>query len=237
MYLILVVNSIKLVWNEFFNIIVLDLWYVFEDGGKYVYFFENFQVKDGKVFFYQLSVVGNLKFFLVLIVLVLKCIGDFKFDDLVLNDVVMMECVLVYLFIYMDNFVKKKMIIVVLFMYYNQVFYVIIVVENVIFFFKVEDQVSWYFVGEKGELLVFVVWVYVGGKVGWQVKQYLLKGELENEMILSVIGISFFGYNRIGFGICGSVVIDFLYVVENGMLVYYKDFFYFGGIEIIVVGI
>lgn len=236
MHLTLVANSTKSVWNESFNTIVPDLWFVSEDGGKYAYFFENFNVKDGKVSFHQLSIAGNLKFPSVAIAPALKRIGNFKPEDLVLNDVVTTERALVYLFSHTDNSAKKKTTIAISFTHHNQVPYAIIVAENVTSSSKVEDQVSWYLAGEKGESLIFAARVHAGGKAGWQIKQYSPKGELENEMTLSATGTNLAGHNRTGFGTRGSAVIDPPHVVENGTLVYHKDRFYLGGIEASATG-
>ena len=51
----------KSAWQQVYNPMARETYFISEDGGKYAYFLENLELNDGKVFVHQLSAAGNIK--------------------------------------------------------------------------------------------------------------------------------------------------------------------------------
>lgn len=231
-HITLVAGNGKSEWNEDFNPSGKEYYYISEDGGRYAYFLENLELKNGKITFHQLNIAGNVKLNNVSFTSALKKIGDFAPDDLTLLDIVTSEKALIYLFTHTNNGTKKKSTIAVTMTHNNFLTYATLVAENVTGSAKVEDQVSWYMAGETGDAIVYAARVHAGKDAGWKVKQFTPKGELQKEFSMQASGVNFVEHERVGFGTRGSALLNRVEPQEKGTLLINNGVFYVGGIEV-----
>lgn len=227
----LIASEGKTTFQQVMNPMDENVYYLSEDGGKYSYFLEDVEIKNGKVFLHQLSVAGGIKTQNVAFAAPLKRIGTMQIDDMKLVDIITTEKALIWLFTYEDKTAKKLMTIAVCMTHNNFNTYAAIVSENVLGSSKIEDQISWYVAGENGENIVFAARNHAGKDAGWKVKELSPKGVILNEQVIQNQGLKFAAHNRVGFGRRGSALIKRVEPIENGTLIVYNNTYYVGGIE------
>lgn len=231
-YLTLVGQDGKSVWNENFSPNVKEYYFISEDGGKYAYFLEHLDLKSSKISFHQLTNTGNVKTNTVSFATALKKIGDFPSDELTVLDIVTSDKALIYLFSHTDKSSKKKSTIAVTMTHNNFLVYATLVAQNVTSTNKVEDQVSWYMAGESGESIVYAARTHAGKDAGWLVKQFSPKGDLQKEFTIKANTLNFAEHARVGFGTRGSALLKRVEPLEKGTLVVNNGTFYVGGVEV-----
>jgi len=219
-------------WQQAFNPLGKEFYFIAEDGGKYAYFLNNFEFKDSKITFHQLTINGNVKSQSVSVLTILKRLGNFSLDDLVLTDIVTTEKALVYMLTNTDKATNKKTTIALTMTHHNLVPYAAIIAENISASSKIEDQVSWYVAGEKGESIIYAARTRAGKNAGWLVKQFTSKGEYESETTVQSAGLTFADHSRVGFGTRGSAFLKVVEPKEQGTLVYANGGYYVAGIEL-----
>jgi len=230
-HLTMVAENATSTWQQAFNPIGKEFYFIAEDGGKYAYFLNNFEIKDNKISFHQLTVNGNVKTQSVAILSVLKRLGSFSPENLTLTDIVTTEKALVYMLTHTDKSTNKKTTIALTMTHHNLVVYAAIIAENITASAKIEDQVSWYVAGEKGESIIYAARTRSGKNAGWLVKQFTAKGEYESELTVQSAGLTFADNTRVGFGTRGSAWLKVPEPKEQGTLVYANGNYYVAGIE------
>ena len=219
----------KSAWQQVYNPMAKETYFISEDGGKYAYFLENLELKDNKVFVHQLSAAGNIKVMNLNFQNPIKQLGGFSPSDLYLTDIITTEKSLLWMFKHRDK--EKLTTIAVSMTHHNFNLYAFIVSENVISSSKIEDQISWYVAGEKGENILFAARLHAGKEAGWKVKEYSPKGVLISEQVLEQKGTNFSAHARVGFGRRGSALLKRSEPNEKGTLVFANGAYYVGGIE------
>ncbi|WP_343635118.1 hypothetical protein [Fluviicola sp.] len=219
----------KSAWQQVYNPMAKETYFISEDGGKYAYFLENLELKDNKVFIHQLSAAGNIKVMNLTFLAPLKRLGDFSPSDLYLTDIITTEKALLWIFKHRDK--EKLTTIAVSMTHHNFNMYAFVVSENVISSTKIEDQISWYVAGEKGENILFAARLHAGKEAGWKVKEYNPKGVMVSEQVLEQRGTNFMAHARVGFGRRGSALLKRSEPNEKGTLVFANGAYYVGGIE------
>lgn len=219
----------KSAWQQVYNPMAKETYFISEDGGKYAYFLENLELKDNKVFIHQLSAAGNIKVMNLNFLSPLKQLGGFSPSDLYLTDIITTEKALLWMFKHRDK--EKLTTIAVSMTHHNFNMYAFIVSENVISSSKIEDQISWYVAGEKGENILFAARLHAGKEAGWKVKEYNPKGVMVSEQVLEQRGTNFIAHTRVGFGRRGSALLKRSEPNEKGTLVFANGAYYVGGIE------
>jgi hypothetical protein len=219
----------KSTWQQVYNPMSKETYFISEDGGKYAYFLENLELKDNKVFIHQLSAAGNIKVMNLNFLPVLKRLGSFSPSDLYLTDIITTEKALLWMFKHRDK--EKLTTIAVSMTHHNFNMYAFVVSENVISSSKIEDQISWYIAGEKDENILFAARLHAGKEAGWRVKEYNPKGVMVSETVLEQIGTNFIAHTRVGFGRRGSALLKRSEPNEKGTLVFANGAYFVGGIE------
>lgn len=219
----------KSTWQQVYNPMAKETYFISEDGGKYAYFLENLELKDNKVFIHQLSAAGNIKVMNLNFLPILKRIGSFSPSDLYLTDIITTEKALLWLFKHRDK--EKLTTIAVSMTHHNFNMYAFIVSENVISSSKIEDQISWYVAGEKGENILFAARLHAGKEAGWKVKEYNPKGVMVSERVLEQRKTNFIAHTRVGFGRRGSALLKRSEPNEKGTLVFANGEYFVGGVE------
>lgn len=228
--LTMVSGDSKSEWQQVYNPMAKETFFISEDGGKYAYFLENLELKDNKVFIHQLSAAGNIKVMNVNFLAPIKRLGGFSPSDLYLTDIITTEKALLWMFRHRDK--EKLTTIAVSMTHHNFNMYAFIVSENVISSSKIEDQISWYIAGEKGENILFAARLHAGKEAGWRVKEYNPKGQMVGEQVLEQRGTNFIAHTRVGFGRRGSALLKRSEPNEKGTLVFANGAYYVGGIEL-----
>ncbi len=219
----------KSAWQQVYNPMAKETFFISEDGGKYAYFLENLELKDNKVFIHQLSAAGNIKVMNLTFLTPLKRLGSFSPSDLYLTDIITTEKALLWIFKHRDK--EKLTTIAVSMTHHNFNMYAFVVSENVISSSKIEDQISWYVAGEKGENILFAARLHAGKEAGWKVKEFNPKGIMVSEQVLEQKGTSFIAHTRVGFGRRGSALLKRSEPNEKGTLVFANGAYYVGGLE------
>jgi hypothetical protein len=218
----------KSAWQQVYNPMAKETFFISEDGGKYAYFLENLELKDNKVFIHQLSSAGNIKVMNLSFLSPIKSLG-FSASDLYLTDIITTEKALLWIFKHRDK--EKLTTIAVSMTHHNFNMYAYVVSENVISSSKIEDQISWYVAGEKGENILFAARLHAGKEAGWRVKEYNPKGVMVAETVLEQKGTNFVAHARVGFGRRGSALLKRSEPNEKGTLVVANGEYFVGGIE------
>lgn len=216
-------------WQQVYNPMAKETFFISEDGGKYAYFLENLELKDNKVFIHQLSAAGNIKVMNLNFLPSLKRLGGFSPSDLYLTDIITTEKALLWMFRHRDK--EKLTTIAVSMTHHNFNLYAFVVSENVISSSRIEDQISWYVAGEKGENILFAARLHAGKEAGWRVKEYNPKGVMVSESVLEQRKTNFLAHARVGFGRRGSALLKRSEPNEKGTLVFAKGEYFVGGIE------
>lgn len=126
---------------------------------------------------------------------------------------------------------EKLTTIAVSMTHHNFNMYAFVVSENVISSSKIEDQISWYIAGEKGENIIFAARLHAGKEAGWKVKEFNPKGVMVSEQVLEQAGTNFIAHSRVGFGRRGSALLKRSEPNEKGTLLFADGAYYVGGIE------
>jgi hypothetical protein len=126
---------------------------------------------------------------------------------------------------------EKLTTIAVSMTHHNFNMYAYVVSENVISSSRIEDQISWYVAGEKGENILFAARLHAGKEAGWRVKEYNPKGVMIAETVLEQKGTNFIAHARVGFGRRGSALLKRSEPNEKGTLVVANGEYFVGGIE------
>ena len=132
----------KPMWQQGINPMVKEPYFISEDGGKYAYFLENLEPKDGKLFLHQLTPTGNVRTQNLNFLAAIKRLGDFQVNDLETVDIVTTEKALVWLFRYTDKSAEKLYTIAVSMTHHNFTLFAYLVAENVVSKSKVENQIA-----------------------------------------------------------------------------------------------
>lgn len=230
-HMTLVGTDMKSAWQQSFNPLSENYYYIADDGGRYAYFLNDLELKDGKISFNQLNVSGNIRTQAVGVITLIRKLGDFQLSDLTVTDIVSTEKALVYTLIHSDKATDTRTTIAVTMTHHNLSPYASIVATNKIGSSKPEDQVSWYVAGQEGESIIFAARIHDGKSAGWATKQFSPKGVLESESELKFPEQKFVSHYRSGFGPKGNTMLQEIQPREAGTLVYCKGKFYVGGIE------
>ncbi len=228
--LTMVSGDSKSAWQQVYNPIAKETYFISEDGGKYAYFLENLELKDNKVFVHQLSAAGNIKVMNLNFLTPLKRLGAYSPSDLYLTDIITTQKALIWMFRHREK--EKLTTIAVSMTHHNFNMYAFIVSENVISTSKIEDQISWYMAGEKGENILFAARLHAGKEAGWKVKEFNPKGIQVSETVLEQKGTNFLAHSRVGFGRRGSALLKRSEPNEKGTLVFANDAYFVGGLEL-----
>lgn len=227
----LLANEGKSTWQQVMNPIGNETFFLSEDGGKYAYFLENLELNNGKVFIHQVSAAGNIKVMNLSFASEFKRLGGINYNDVKLVDIVTTDKALVWLFTYSEKAKNKITTISVSMTHHNFNLYASIVSENVSSSSKIEDQISWYVAGEKGENIIYAARSHASKDAGWKIKEISPKGVLVNEQNLGSEGLKYATHTRVGFGRRGSALLKRTEPDEKGSLVYSNGNFYVGGVE------
>lgn len=222
----------KSTWEQVFNPMVDEVFYIAEEGGKYVYFLESLEPKSGKIFFHQVSIAGNVKSTNTVFKPALDKLGKYNLEDMTVVDILNTDKSLVYLFRHENKEKKTYSTIAVSMTHHNFLCYATVISENVAASSKIEDMVSWYVAGENAENIVYAARTHASKGSGWNVKEVTPKGVEVNSFTISNKGLNFIEHSRVGFGRRGSALLNRVEPLEKGTLIYANGHYYVTGVEV-----
>jgi hypothetical protein len=111
------------IWQESFNPTGKEYHYISGENARYVYFLDQLELKEGKIFFHQISSAGNIKSSSALIGQAIKKIDNILFADLVPIDVFTTDKALVFTYRLHDKKEKKYTDYMVTMTHHNMVLY------------------------------------------------------------------------------------------------------------------
>jgi hypothetical protein len=228
--LIMVSDQGKSAWQQVYNPMSQEPYFIAEDGGKYAYFLENLELKENKVYMHQLSSAGNIKVMNLNFISSFKQLGSFDLSKMYLTDIITTSKALVWTFTYRDK--ERYTTIAVSMTHHNFTPYAYIVSELPASSTKVEDQVSWYLAGENGDNIVYAARLHAGKSAGWLVKEFDPKGKQVSSVELEQKGTNFIAHSRVGFGRRGSALLKRSEPNEKGTLLVANGNYYVGGVEL-----
>lgn len=221
----------KTIWQQVLNPMVKEPYFIAEDGGKYAYFLESLEPKNGKLFLHQLSAAGNIKTQNLNFLATVKKLGNFPVDELQTVDIITTEKALIWLFRYTDKSADKLYTIAVSMTHHNFTLFGYIVAENVTAKSKIENQIAWYICGEKQDNVVYAARIHAGKEAGWKIKEFSPKGVEVSTEVLDQKGTNFMAHDRVGFGRRGSALLGRVEPAEKGTLIYADGKYFVGGVE------
>jgi hypothetical protein len=111
------------VWQESFNPTGKEYHFISGENARYVYFLDQLELKEGKIFYHQISSAGNIKSSSALIGQTIKKIDNILFADLVPIDVFTTDKALVFTYRLHDKKEKKYTDYMVTMTHHNMVLY------------------------------------------------------------------------------------------------------------------
>lgn len=219
------------VWQESFNPTGKEYYYIHSENARYVYFLEQLQPAEGKIFFSQVNSAGNVKSSSALLTTSIKKLGDYDINLLKMIDVFTTDKALVFLMRYQDKKEKRFTDFLVTMTHHNLLVYACILGQTPETNLKEPEKHGfWTYAGNQGENIVFYVRDNLDKKSGFTVQTFNPKGEkLESRFIEAPAH----GFDLLPSGSFGTTGRFYLNTAEvsNGQLHTINGKFYFCGIR------
>lgn len=216
--LTLVNEQQRSVWDQKFNPKTDDFYYISSDNARYVYFLDNLELQDGKVYFSQLNSAGNIKSTNVSIISAVKKLKNISSDDLDLVNVVVTDKALVHHFRYTDKTSKSVVEFATFITHHNFLCYAVELGTIPLANFKDENVGYWDYIGFTGDEVFFATRDVIGKKKGWAVKSYSSKGSELSNQFLEAPNTDLIPVENIGFGATGKHYLKTEKTTDRGLL-------------------
>ena len=166
------------IWDQKFNPKGEEFYYLASENARYVYFLDNLELNNGKVYFSQLNSAGNVKTTSVALGSTVKPLGVTDYNDLELVNVVVTDKALIHHFRYVDKKAKAIKEIATFITHHNFRPYAVELgsVKNADL--KNDDIGQWYYIGFTGDQIYFAARDLQSKKKGWSVKEFTSKAKL-----------------------------------------------------------
>ncbi len=200
------------VWQESFNPSGKEYHFISGENARYVYFLDDLQLKDGKIFYHQISSAGNIKSSSAQIGQAIKKIDNILFADLVPIDVLTTDKALVFTYRLHDKKEKKFTDYMVTMTHHNMVLYATKIGSIT------EDQIKdpkysyWTYAGFNEDKIYFSTRDVQDKKSGWSVQTISSKAAFVESRFIADPKESFETTNWGAWGMSGA------YYLEKGEL-------------------
>lgn len=228
--LTLVGDQTSSIWDESFTPRDDEFFYISSENARYVYFLDDLELDNGKVYFTQLNEAGNKKTKNVSLVSTFRNLGVDDFNDLELINIVVTDKALVHHFRYEDK--KEKVIreYATFITHHNLLPYGAEIGSIPMDDLKKEDVGNWEYIGFTDDKICFAARSVSDKKKGWSVAEYTSKGVLKSTTFLEAPE-DYLMVENIGFGTTGKHYLKSGYSSEKGLVCYINDKFYMVGGE------
>lgn len=216
--LTLVTDTKTSVWDQKFNPKSEEFYYIASENARYVYFLDNLNLEDGKVYFSQLNSAGNIKSTSVAVGAAVKKIKNIDYNDLELINVVVTDKALVHHFRYEDKSTKSVVEFATFITHHNFLCYAVELAAIPKANFKDENIGLWDYIGFTGDEIFFAARDVIGKKKGWSVKSFSSKGKEMSNMFIDAPDHELISVENIGFGTTGKHYLKTDKMNDRGLL-------------------
>lgn len=214
-------------WEQKFNPKNDEFFYISSENARYVYFLDNLELDNGKVYFSQLSSAGNVKSTNVNLGTAIKKLGKYDFNDLELVNVVVTDECLVHQFRYEDKDAKVTREFATFIKHSNFLAYAVelgtVAKDN-----KDEDIGNWDYIGFTGDNIYFAARDKAGKRKGWSIKEFSSKGK-EGIGLFVDAPKDLITVENIGFGNSGKYYLEDKSTLDKGLISHINGKFYLVG--------
>lgn len=217
--LTLVNEEKKSVWDQKFNPKNPgEFYFISSENARYVYFLDNLELEDGKVYFSQLNSAGNIKSTYVSIGDAVKKIGKYESNNLQLVNIVVTDKALVHHFRYDDKDSKSIVEIATFITHHNRLCYAVELGATPKVDLKNENIGNWDYIGFTDDNIYFAARNIVDKNLGWQVKQFSSKGVEAESFFVKAPENNLLMVENIGFGTTGKHYLKTEKCQDKGLL-------------------
>ncbi len=213
------------IWDQKFTPKNDTYYYISSENARYVYFLDNLDLINGKVYFSQLNSAGNVKSTSVNLGTAIKKLGSFDYNKLELINVIVTDKALVHHFRYQDKKNKSVVEIATFTTHHNFLSYAVELGTISYESLKSDQYGHWEYIGFTNDQIFFAARDYQGKQNGWSIKEYSSKGKAKTGFFISspknIIPIE-----NIGFGTTGSYYLEDKATIELGLLTQINGVFY-----------
>lgn len=197
------------VWQESFNPSGKDYYYISGENARYIYFLDNLELSDGKLFYHQVSSAGNIKSSSAQIGQTIKRIdNNILFTDLTPIDVFTTDKALVMTYRYHDKKEKKYTDYVVTMTHHNMMLYTCKLGSISEEQLKDPKYSHWTFAGFNEDKIFFSVRDFLEKKTGWTIQTLTSKAVLTESRFIEEPRTPFESSNWASWGMNGSFYND-----------------------------
>lgn len=218
------------IWDETFTPRDEEFFYISSDNARYVYFLDDLELDNGKVYFTQLNEAGNKKTTNVSLVNTFKSMGVSDYRELELINIVVTDKALVHHFRYHDKSEKVYKEFATFITHHNLLPYGAEIASTPVADMKNEDFGHWEYVGFTEDKICFAARGVANKKKGWTVKEFTSKGKYNSSTFLEA-PTDYLAVENIGFGTTGKHYLKDRFTVEKGLVCFINDKFYMVGGE------
>ncbi len=226
----LVGDQTSTIWDESFTPRDENFYYISSENARYIYFLDNLQLDNGKVFFTQVNEAGNKKSKNVSLVSTLKALGISNYNDVELVNVVVTDKALVHHFRYEDKKEKVVKEFATFITHHNLLPYGVELGSIPVDDLKKDDFGNWEYIGFTDDQIYFAAREVSNKKKGWSVKEFSSKAKYVSTVFLEAPEDYLFVEN-IGFGTTGKYYLKDGYASEKGLITNINGNFYMVGGE------
>lgn len=226
--LTLVGNQETSIWDQKFTPKNDEYYYISSENARYVYFLDNLDLVNGKVYFSQLNSAGNVKSTSVAIGSAVKKLGSYDYNNLELINVVVTDKALVHHFRYFEKKSKSVVEIATFITHHNFLCYAVELGSIPQEALKSKDIGNYDFIGFQGDQIYFAARDFQNKTKGWNVKSYTSKAKpLEGYFITAPDNL--IPIENIGFGTTGKYYLKDRTTIDAGILTFINSKFYLVG--------
>lgn len=227
--LTLVGNQATSIWDQKFTPKNEEYYYISSENARYVYFLDNLELVDGKVYFSQLNAAGNVKSTSAEVGAAVKKLGSYDYNDLRLVNVVVTDKALVFHYRTDDKKNKSVREFAVFMTHHNFLCYAVELGEIPELALKDENIGYWEYTGFTDDQIYFAARDFKNKSKGWSIKEYTSKGKEVSSFFMGAPSADLLMIENIGFGTTGKYYLKTEHKTEKGLLTYINGKFYLVG--------
>lgn len=224
----LVGNAEKSIWDQKFTPKNEEYYYIASENARYVYFLDNLELNNGKIYFSQLNSAGNVKTTSVALGTAVKKLGKYDYNKLELINVVVTDKALVHHFRYQDKANKSVVEIATFITHHNFLAYAVELGSIPVSSLKDENIGQWDYIGFTGDQIYFAARDVISRKKGWSVRDFTSKGKSLSTSFIHAPD-DLIAVENIGFGTTGKYYLKTKTTMDKGLLNYSNGEFYMVG--------
>src|SRR3989338_5590360 len=227
--LTLIGDQLTTIWDQKFSPKGENYYYISSENARYVYFLDNLELIEGKVYFNQLNAAGNVKATSVDIGAAVRKLGAYDYNDLRLVNAVVTDKALVFHY-RTDNKKDKTIAEIAVFMtHHNFLAYAVELGQIPELALKDDNIGHWEYTGFMDDQIFFASRDIKNKAKGWSIKEYSSKGKEMNAFFIDAPKGDLLMIENIGFGTTGKYYLKTERKAEKGLLTYIGGKFYLVG--------